>query len=235
MLIRQLFDHQTYTYTYLLADTNTTEALLIDPVIDHLDSYIRLLTELNLELKMAIDTHVHADHVTALGKLREVTQCKTYLGVENEVQCSDSALSDNQILKIGKYELQVIYTPGHTDNSFCFYLDSGDNRYLFSGDTLLIRGTGRTDFQNGNPLDLYNSIHNKLLTLPANTIVYPGHDYKGWTSSNIEEEKNHNPRLQIHPIEKFKAHMDQLNLPNPKFMDVAVPANLACGAKDSSK
>ena len=146
MLIRQLFDHQTYTYTYLLADTNTREALLIDPIIDHLDSYIRLLTELNLELKMAIDTHVHADHVTALGKLREVTQCKTYLGVENEVQCSDSALSDNQILKIGKYELQVIYTPGHTDNSFCFYLDSGDNRYLFSGDTLLIRGTGRTDF-----------------------------------------------------------------------------------------
>ena len=118
MLIRQLFDHQTYTYTYLLADTNTREALLIDPIIDHLDSYIRLLTELNLELKMAIDTHVHADHVTALGKLREVTQCKTYLGVENEVQCSDSALSDNQILKIGKYELQVIYTPGHTDNSF---------------------------------------------------------------------------------------------------------------------
>ena len=155
MLIRQLFDHQTYTYTYLLADTNTREALLIDPIIDHLDSYIRLLTELNLELKMAIDTHVHADHVTALVKLREVTQCKTYLGVENEVQCSDSALSDNQILKIGKYELQVIYTPGHTDNSFCFYLDSGDNRYLFSGDTLLIRGTAEQIFKM-EPLDLYN-------------------------------------------------------------------------------
>lgn len=229
MLLRQLFDYETYTYTYLIADETNKYAALIDPVIDQMQTYTRLLEELSLNLKCALDTHVHADHITALGALREQTKCNTYLGLEGEVNCADSYLFDGQIIKLGSIDINVIYTPGHTDNSFCFHVKNGVNNYLFTGDTLLLRGSGRTDFQNGNSHDLYNSLHNKLMKFSDDTIVLPGHDYKGWTQSTIAEEKLYNPRLQIHPIDKFAEFMSNLKLANPKFMDVAVPANLSCG------
>lgn len=229
MLLRQLFDHQTYTFTYLIADCSSGQAAIIDPVIDQLQSYLRLLNELNLKLTIALDTHVHADHITALNALREVTNCKTYIGLSNEIACADYSLTDQQIIKLGQIDIEVIYTPGHTDNSFCFYVVNNQQKILFTGDTLLLRGTGRTDFQNGSAEDLYHSLHSKLLKLSDDTIIYPGHDYKGWSQSTIAEEKAHNPRLQVHPVEQFIDLMANLNLPNPKFMDVAVPANMSCG------
>lgn len=229
MLLRQLFDYETYTYTYLIAEEANNYAALIDPVIDQMQTYTRLLNELNLNLVLALDTHVHADHITALGALREQTKCNTYLGLKGEVNCADSYLYDGQIIKLGDIDINVIYTPGHTDNSFCFHIKDNSNNYLFTGDTLLLRGCGRTDFQNGNSSDLYNSLHDKLMKFSDRTIVLPGHDYKGWTQSTISEEKLYNPRLQIHPVTKFAEFMSNLKLANPKFMDVAVPANLSCG------
>ena len=235
MILRQLFDHETYTYTYLIVTEANGLCALIDPVLGQVDAYLRLLNELNLNLVMALDTHVHADHITALGSLRELTNCKTYVGLENEVACSDYPLKDGVALSFGNLVLEVIYTPGHTDNSFCYYMQHKEQGYIFTGDTLLIRGTGRTDFQNGDSTQLYHSLHEKLLKLPGDTIVYPGHDYKGWTQSTIMEEKAHNPRLQLHPVAQFVDHMANLNLASPKFMDVAVPANLTCGViKDKS-
>lgn len=233
MLFRQLFDHETYTYTYLLADESSKEAVLIDPVIEHLKSYQRLLKELGLTLKYALDTHVHADHITALGKLRETFACKTFLSNEGAVACADEGLRDGQEISFGDITIRVMYTPGHTDDSYCFYIEEDGKSMVFTGDTLLIRGTGRTDFQNGSSEALYDSLHNKLMVLPATTIVYPGHDYKGWTQSTIEEERLHNERLNIKDKEKFAEHMANLNLPDPKWMDVAVPANQSCGKEKS--
>ncbi|NRB38026.1 MAG: MBL fold metallo-hydrolase [Pseudomonadales bacterium] len=231
MLLRQLFDYKSYTYSYLLADEKSREAVFIDPVAGQLDYYLQLLNELNLTLKLAVDTHVHADHITALGALREKTGATTYLGKPGDVACADQPLIDGQTLTFGDIKIQVIYTPGHTDDSHSFYIEEADSRYAFTGDTLLIRGSGRTDFQNGSAAQLYDSLHNKLLTLPEDTQVFPGHDYKGWSTSTIGEEKAHNPRLRIDNKDEFITFMNNLKLANPKFMDIAVPANLGCGQK----
>lgn len=233
MLFRQLFDHETYTYTYLLADEASKEAVLIDPVIEHVASYKRLLNELGLNLKYALDTHVHADHITALGKLREMFGCVTFLSNKGAVACADEGLSDGQEIVFGDITIRVMFTPGHTDDSYCFYTENNGQPIVFTGDTLLIRGTGRTDFQNGSAEALYSSLHEKLMTLPSETIVYPGHDYKGWTQSTIEEERLHNERINIKDKEKFIEHMANLNLPDPKWMDVAVPANQSCGKENA--
>jgi glyoxylase-like metal-dependent hydrolase (beta-lactamase superfamily II) len=229
MLFRQLFERESSTYTYLLADERSREAALIDPVDTELHLYLRLLDELELKLVYAIDTHVHADHVTALGLLRETLDAKTLVGYEGEVDCASRALKDGEVIQLGDIGIQVLFTPGHTNDSFSFLVETEGQHYLFSGDTLLIRGTGRTDFQNGDPGQLYESLHNKLLRLPDSTLVYPGHDYKGWTVSTIGEEKRTNPRLEPESKEDFIELMDSLDLPDPKMMDVAVPANRTCG------
>jgi len=229
MIFRQLFDAESATYTYLVADEHSRDACLIDPVLEKGPLYAQLLKELNLNLVVALDTHVHADHVTALGGLKEMYQCETRVGTENEVACASGPLHDGDKIIVGSLVLDVLYTPGHTSDSFCFLLQYQGQGYLFTGDTLLIRGTGRTDFQNGNPAQLYDSLHSKVLTLAGNTWVYPGHDYKGWTRSTVAEEIAHNPRLNLGSKEAFIDHMNNLNLPNPKLMDIAVPANLACG------
>lgn len=225
MLVRQLFDAQTFTYTYLVADDYGKEAIIIDPVDTKVEQYIKLIKELGLTLKYVFDTHVHADHITAAGKLRELTGCTTLLGLETGAKCVSQTVQDGEIIKIDSIEFTVLRTPGHTQDSYCLYTKG----MVFTGDTLFIRGTGRTDFQAGNPVDQYNSITQKLFTLPEDTVVYPGHDYNGNITSTIYEEKRFNPRLAGKTVEEFKHIMDNLNLPNPKLMDIAVPANLKCG------
>jgi len=226
MLFRQLFEQETATYTYLLASRPGGEALIIDPVLEQADAYLQLIGELGLKLVIAADTHTHADHVTALGKLREVTACVTMMGERTRAECVSAQFKDGDKLKLdGGVELRALYTPGHTDESFSFVM----NDRVFTGDVLLIRGTGRTDFQNGDPYASWDSIMNKLLKLPDDTQVYPAHDYKGWTVSTIGEERRHNPRLQVKSAAEYAALMNDLKLPNPRLMDVAVPANLRCG------
>ena len=225
MLFRQLYDLDTGTYTYLLADRPGGEAVIIDPVLEQMNAYLQLLRELDIRLVKAIDTHTHADHVTAMGKLREVTGCVTLMGEQTKAECVSLRVRDGETIHVGALTLRALYTPGHTDESYSFVMDDR----VFTGDTLLIRGTGRTDFQNGNARAQYDSLFNKLLKLPEETLVYPGHDYKGWTVSTIGEEKRYNPRLQAQSIDEYVNIMSNLNLPNPKYMDVAVPANLACG------
>lgn len=227
MIFRQLFDAASSTYTYLLADDASREALLIDPVLEQVPAYLQLLQELDLRLVLALDTHVHADHITALGRLREATGCLSMMGQEAQADCASARFAHGQSLQLGQLTLQVLYTPGHTDDSYSFYLAGGG--MVFTGDTLLIRGTGRTDFQNGDAAQQYQSLFEKLLSLPSDTVVYPGHDYKGWTSSTIAEERAHNPRLQVASQADYVELMSNLKLPNPRLMDVAVPANRACG------
>jgi glyoxylase-like metal-dependent hydrolase (beta-lactamase superfamily II) len=231
MLFRQLFHADTGTYTYLLGCEKTRQAVLIDPVIDNIAHYLQLLEELDLALSVAMDTHVHADHITALGALREKTGCISMMGEPSRAGCVSQTFVDGDVITFGEQQLTALHTPGHTDDSYCFLLQSAHEQWLFSGDTLLIRGTGRTDFQNGNAADQYHSLFGKLLTLPGNTRVYPGHDYKGWTTSTIDEEKAHNPRLQVNSEQAYITLMGNLKLASPKWMDVAVPANLACGKK----
>lgn len=226
MLFRQLFERDSSTYTYLIADRSGGEALLIDPVKTELGQYLQLIDELDLRLVFAIDTHVHADHVTALGDLRAATTCATLMGAQSKAECVSRKISDGERIEVGGLELRALYTPGHTDDSYSFVMKDR----VFTGDTLLIRGTGRTDFQNGDPAAEYESLFDKLLRLPDQTLVYPGHDYKGWTVSTIGEERAFNPRLQVRSKQEYVALMRGLRLPNPKQMDVAVPANLACGA-----
>lgn len=234
MIFRQLFDHNTYTYTYLIGDPESRQALLIDPVKEQAESYLKLVRELELKLAYAIDTHVHADHITALGYLRDSSQCLTLGGQESPVDCLSETFHEGSIIKLGSIQLKALHTPGHTDDSYSFYLKDGDQHILFTGDTLFIRGTGRTDFQNGNPADLYDSLFNKLLKYPDDTIIYPGHDYKGWSQSSIKEEKRNNPRLQVKSKEEFISLMEALELPDPIYMDVAIPANLQCGNNPKS-
>lgn len=225
MIFRQLFDQDSSTYTYLLAGRTGGEALIIDPVIGKLDHYLRFFSELDLKLVKALDTHCHADHVTALGALRDQTHCITVMGRESQVDVVSMRVDDGDMIQIDALELQVLHTPGHTDDSYCFTLPDR----IFTGDTLLIRGTGRTDFQNGSPYDAYNSLFTKLLTLPDDTFVYPAHDYKGDTVSTIGEERAYNPRLQVNSAEEYAEIMDNLNLPNPKLMDEVIPVNLGIG------
>jgi sulfur dioxygenase len=225
MLFRQLFERESSTYTYLLASRQGGEALLIDPVKEETPKYLQLIEELDLKLVFALDTHVHADHVTALGDLRAKTGCASIMGEQSKAECVSMKVTDGELIKVDGLELRAVYTPGHTDDSYSFVMDDR----VFTGDTLLIRGSGRTDFQNGDARQQYESIFNTLLKLPDETLVYPGHDYKGWTVSTIAEERAHNPRLQVRNAEEYAALMGGLKLANPKQMDVAVPANLACG------
>jgi glyoxylase-like metal-dependent hydrolase (beta-lactamase superfamily II)/rhodanese-related sulfurtransferase len=225
MIFRQLFESVSCTYTYLLASRRGGEALIIDPVLEKVDRYIKLLEELDLRLVKAMDTHVHADHITGLGALRDRTRCITVMGEQSGVDVVSQRVSDGERIDIEGLSLTALYTPGHTDDSYCFLMDDR----VFTGDTLFIRGTGRTDFQHGDSHAGYASIVDKLLTLPDETLVYPGHDYKGDTVSTIAEERAFNPRLQVASAAEYAEIMDHLNLPNPKMMDVAVPANLRQG------
>lgn len=229
MLVKQLFDDDSFTYSYLLADENSGEVAVIDPVRNNIDSYMQLIQKLGLTLTVGIDTHVHADHITALGALRKKTGCSTYIGNVGDIDCADNGLKDGLVISVGACQIDVIYTPGHTDDSFCFLIQDDLQQYLFTGDTLLIGGSGRTDFQKGSAEDLYHSLHDKLMTLPEDTVVYPGHDYNGKLQSTVGEEKRHNPRINLSSKAEFVEHMNNLNLPDPKLMDVAVSANRSCG------
>jgi sulfur dioxygenase len=227
MIFRQLFDSTSGTYTYLLASRHGGEALIIDPVIERIDRYLQLVRELDLKLVKAVDTHLHADHVTGLGALRDRTHCVTVMGEHTKADVVSMRVTEGDRVQIEGLSLDVLYTPGHTDDSYSFLLDDR----VFTGDTLLIRGTGRTDFQNGDPRAQYDSIFNKLLKLPDETLVYPAHDYKGETVSTIGEEKFFNPRLRVKSVDEYADLMNNLKLPNPKMMDVAVPANMRVGLR----
>ena len=227
MIFRQLFDSTSGTYTYLLASRHGGEALIIDPVIERIDRYLQLVRELDLKLVKAVDTHLHADHVTGLGALRDRTHCVTVMGEHTKADVVSMRVAEGDRVQIEGLSLDVLYTPGHTDDSYSFLLDDR----VFTGDTLLIRGTGRTDFQNGDPRAQYDSIFNKLLKLPDETLVFPAHDYKGETVSTIGEEKFFNPRLRVKSVDEYADLMNNLKLPNPKMMDVAVPANMRVGLR----
>jgi len=225
MIFRQLFDSVSGTYSYLLAARSGGEALIIDPVLEKVDRYLQLIGELDLKLVKAVDTHLHADHITGLGALRDRTHCITVMGENTKADVVSMRLSEGDKLTIDGVSMDVLYTPGHTDDSYSFLMRDR----VFTGDTLLIRGTGRTDFQNGDARAQYDSIFGKLLRLPEDTLVFPAHDYKGDTVSTIGEEKRYNPRLQIKSVDEYIALMASLNLPNPKMMDVAVPSNMKVG------
>ena len=225
MIFRQLFDAVSGTYTYLLASRRGGEALIIDPVIEKVDRYLQLVNELELRLVKAVDTHLHADHVTGLGALRDQTHCITVMGEQTKADVVSMRVAEGDQVKIEGVALDVLYTPGHTDDSYSYLM--GDR--VFTGDTLLIRGTGRTDFQNGDSRAQYDSIFHKLLKLPEETLVFPAHDYKGETVSTIGEEKRFNPRLQVKSIDEYVEVMSNLHLPNPKMMDVAIPSNRRVG------
>jgi glyoxylase-like metal-dependent hydrolase (beta-lactamase superfamily II) len=230
MIFKQLFDSNTSTYTYLLGDEKSKEAVIIDPVAEHVERDLKLIEELGLELTYVLDTHVHADHVTGSGKLRERTGAKTVLGKDALVACADLGLADGDKIPFGAYEVEVRSTPGHTDGCTSFVVDNEGQYMAFTGDALLIRGCGRTDFQQGSASRLFNSVHTQIFTLPDNTLIYPGHDYKGHMSSTVGEEKAHNPRLNADITEAdFVGIMDALKLAKPRLIDVAVPANQACG------
>ncbi len=225
MIFRQLFDSVSGTYSYILASRSGGEALIIDPVLEKVDRYCQLLRELDLKLVKAVDTHLHADHVTGLGELRDRTHCVTIMGEQSKADVVAMRISDGDKVTIEGVALDVMYTPGHTDDSYSFLM--GDR--VFTGDTLLIRGTGRTDFQNGSARAQYDSIFNRLLKLPDETLVFPAHDYKGDTVSTIGEERRYNPRLQVRSVDDYIELMGNLKLPNPKMMDVAIPANMHVG------
>lgn len=229
MIFRQMFEAESCTYTYLVACEQTGQAILIDTVKQDLEKYLQLLRELDLQLIYVADTHTHADHITAAGALRDATGCTSLLGQEAGSDCVSISLRDGDIIQLGKLQINVMHTPGHTDDSYSFWVENSGQHYVFTGDTLLIRGTGRTDFQNGSASDQYKSLFHRLLQLPEGTLVYPGHDYKGWTCSSIAEERKHNPRLQVASEAEYVVLMNNLKLPNPKLMDIAVPANRSCG------
>jgi sulfur dioxygenase len=225
MLFRQIFDNESSTYTYLIASGYGEHAVIIDPVQNKIDQYLKLIQQLDLKLVAAIDTHLHADHITAIGALREKTGCQSMMGKQSLANCVSAKFADKDVLTYNGFELNVIYTPGHTDDSYCFFMDDR----VFTGDTLFIRGTGRTDFQNGNPGHQYDSIFERILSLPKDTLVYPGHDYNGMTVSSIGEETKFNPRLQVNSRDEYIILMNSLNLPPPKLLEIAVPANKHCG------
>ena len=222
MIFEQLFDTKSSTYTYIISSGEGREALIIDPVIEHTNEYLKILEKLKLKLVKVIDTHIHADHITALNELNKRTSCTRIMGENSKSEVIDIKVKDNEIINIENIELKAMYTPGHTDCSYSYLM----NDRVFTGDTLLINGTGRTDFQNGNSFDAYDSLFNKLLKLPEKTLVYPAHDYNGKKFSTIETERNNNPRLQVSSKEEYAEIMENLKLANPKMMDVAVPANV---------
>ena len=226
MIFKQLFDNKSSTYTYLISSGKGREALIIDPVIENVTEYISLLKELDLKLVKVIDTHIHADHVTGASKLKEITKCSTIMGAHTPAESVEIKVKDDEYIDVDNLKIRAMYTPGHTSDSYSFLM----NNYLFSGDTLLINGTGRTDFQNGNAKDAYNSIFNKLLKLPEETLLYPAHDYKGEKVSTIGKEKKQNPRLQINNVDEYVEIMSNLNLSKPKLIDSNVSRNIKLGA-----
>ena len=226
MIFKQLFDTKSSTYTYVIASAEGREAMIIDPVIENVGEYIKLLKELNLKLVKVIDTHIHADHVTGASKLRDITKCSTIMGDHTPAETVEIKVKDDEYINLDNLKIRAMYTPGHTSDSYSFLM----NNYLFSGDTLLINGTGRTDFQNGNSKDAYNSIFNKLLKLPDETLLYPAHDYKGEKVSTIGKEKKYNPRLQVDSVDEYIEIMNNLNLKKPISIDENISKNLKLGA-----
>jgi len=222
MIFEQLFDTKSSTYTYIISSGKGREALIIDPVVENTDEYIKLLKNLDLKLVKVIDTHIHADHISGLNELSKRTKCSKVMGEKSKSEVLDIRVKDSEKIKIENIELISIYTPGHTDCSYSFLMKDR----VFTGDTLLINSTGRTDFQSGSPYDAYDSLFNKLLKLPEKTLVYPAHDYNGQKYSTIETEKNNNPRLKADSAEEYAEIMNNLNLENPKMIDIAVPANV---------
>ena len=225
MIFKQIFDTESSTYTYLIASSKGREAVIIDPVIENVDNYIKILGELDLKLVKVIDTHIHADHVTGATKLKKATNCTTLMGEHTPADAVEIKVKDGEIIEIDNLKIKSLYTPGHTSDSYSFLLDN----YLFSGDTLLINGTGRTDFQNGSSKDAYNSLFNNILKLPEETLVYPGHDYNGKFSSTIGNEKKFNPRLQVKNVDEYVEIMSNLNLSKPEMMDSNVSKNIRLG------
>ena len=222
MIFEQLFDSKSSTYTYIISSGKGREALIIDPVIENTDEYIKVLESLELKLVKVIDTHIHADHITGLNELNKRTNCTRIMGEKSKSEVIDLKIKDGEKIEIENIKLQTIYTPGHTDCSYSYLM----NDKVFTGDALLINSTGRTDFQSGNSHDAYDSLFNRLLKLPEKTLVYPAHDYNGKKNSTIEIEKNNNPRLQVSSKEEYAEIMSNLNLANPNMIDIAVPANL---------
>jgi glyoxylase-like metal-dependent hydrolase (beta-lactamase superfamily II) len=226
MIFKQVFDTVTSTYTYLIASAKGREAVIIDPVLENVEDYISILKELDLKLVKVIDTHIHADHITGASKLKQVTNCTTIMGEHTPADTVEIKVKDSEIINIDNLKIRSMYTPGHTSDSYSFLLDN----YLFTGDTLLINGTGRTDFQNGSSKDAYNSLFNNLLKLPEETLVYPGHDYNGKFSSTIGNEKKFNPRLQVKSVDEYVNIMSKLNLAKPKMIETNVSRNIKLGA-----
>ena len=226
MIFKQEFDTKTSTYTYIIASAKGREAVIIDPVLENVEDYINILKELDLKLVKVIDTHIHADHITGASKLKQVTNCTTIMGEHTPADTVEIKVKDDEIINIDNLKIRSMYTPGHTSDSYSFLLDN----YLFTGDTLLINGTGRTDFQNGSSKDAYNSLFNNLLKLPEETLVYPGHDYNGKFSSTIGNEKKFNPRLQVKSVDEYVDIMSKLNLAKPKMIETNVSRNIKLGA-----
>ena len=226
MIFKQVFDKKSSTYTYLIASSKGREALIIDPVLENVEEYISVLKQLDLKLVKVIDTHIHADHITGASKLKQATNCTTIMGEHTPADTVEIKVKDQEIINIDNLKIKSMYTPGHTSDSYSFLL----NNYLFTGDTLLINGTGRTDFQNGSSKDAYNSLFNNLLKLPEETLVYPGHDYNGKFSSTIGNEKKYNPRLQVKNEGEYIDLMSKLNLPKPQLIDINVSRNIQLGA-----
>jgi glyoxylase-like metal-dependent hydrolase (beta-lactamase superfamily II) len=225
MIFKQLFDIKSSTYTYLISSGNGREALIIDPVLENVNEYINILKELDLKLVKVIDTHIHADHITGASKLKDITKCSTIMGDHTPADAVEIRVKDDEYINLDNIKIRAMYTPGHTSDSYSFLM----NKYLFSGDTLLINGTGRTDFQNGNAKDAYNSIFNKLLKLPEETLLYPAHDYKGKKVSTIGKEKKQNPRLQVNSVEEYIDIMNNLDLKKPAKLETNVARNINLG------
>ena len=226
MIFKQLFDTKSSTYTYLISSGNGREALIIDPVLENVKEYINILKELDLKLVKVIDTHIHADHITGASKLKDITKCTTIMGNHTPAESVEIKVQDDEYINLDNLKIRAMYTPGHTSDSYSFLM----NNYLFSGDTLLINGTGRTDFQNGNSKDAYNSIFNKLLKLPDETLLYPAHDYKGEKVSTIGKEKKQNPRLQVNSVDEYIDVMNNLDLKKPIEIETNVARNIILGA-----
>ena len=226
MIFKQLFDTKSSTYTYLISSGKGREALIIDPVIENVNEYINILHKLDLKLVKVIDTHIHADHVTGASKLKDITKCSTIMGAHTPAESVEIKVKDEEYINLDNLKIRAIYTPGHTSDSYSFLM----NNHLFSGDTLLINGTGRTDFQNGNAKDAYNSIFNRLLKLPDETLLYPAHDYKGEKVSTIGKEKKQNPRLQVKSVDEYINIMNNLDLKKPDKLESNVSRNIKLGA-----